>query len=376
MPMRDETRMLLESMDRLFQDKCTRQVVDAAGQGTIPADLWQAISETGVPLAALPESAGGADAEWSDLYYVLRVAGRYAAPIPLAETMLAGWIAAAAGLELTDAPMTVGPVRAGDTLTLERDGNGWRLNGHATRLPYASSAARIVLIADGPDGAMAVMLDGIEGVATTKGRNMAGEPRDSLHFDAHRLAADAAAPIRGGIVRAALYRRGALARATMMSGALERAMDLAVTYAQERQQFGRPISKFQAVQQNLAVLAGQTAAAVAAANLAIESLSCNDPDAEEFAVAIAKTRVGEAATLAAEIAHQVHGAIGFTREYALQLATRRLWSWREEFGPDPEWAARLGRLVCARGPESLWPTLTAAWQEFGQSTAQQPVTSP
>ena len=115
MAMRDETRMLLESMGRLFEDKCTKQVVDLAEKGSFPDDLWRAVSETGVPLAALPESAGGADAEWSDLYAVLRVAGRYAAPIPLAETMLAGWIAAAAGLELTDQPMTVGPVRAGDT---------------------------------------------------------------------------------------------------------------------------------------------------------------------------------------------------------------------------------------------------------------------
>jgi acyl-CoA dehydrogenase len=274
--------------------------------------------------------------------------------------MLAGWIAAAAGLELTDQPMTVGPVRAGDTLTLERDGNGWRLSGRAGRLPYVRAARRIVLIADGPDGEMAVALDGTEGAEHTDGRNMAGEPRDTLAFSGLRLAADAAAPVRGGTTRAALYRRGALARATMMSGALERAMDLAVNYAQERQQFGRPISKFQAVQQNLAVLAGQTAAAVAAANTGIEALSRNDPETEEFRVAIAKTRVGDAATLACEIAHQVHGAIGFTQEYALQLATRRLWSWREEFGPDVEWAARLGNFVCNLGADELWPTLTAS----------------
>lgn len=359
MAMRDETRMLLESIDRLFQDKCTKQVVDAAEKGSFPEDLWRAVSETGVPLAALPESAGGADAEWSDLYAVLRVAGRYAAPIPLAETMLAGWIAAATGLELTDRPMTVGPVRSGDTLTLERDGNGWRLSGRASRLPYTRAAARVVLLADGPDGEMALMLNGTEGAEVAEGRNLAGEPRDTLGFSGLRLSADAAAPVRGSTTRAALYRRGALARATMMSGALERAMDLAVTYAQERQQFGRSISKFQAVQQNLAVLAGQTAAAVAAANVGIELLSRNDSEAEEFRVAIAKTRVGDAATLACEIAHQVHGAIGFTQEYALQLATRRLWSWREEFGPDMEWAARLGRFACARGADELWPTLTA-----------------
>ena len=136
-------------------------------------------------------------------------------------------------------------------------------------------------------------------------------------------------------------------------------MDLAVTYAQERVQFGRPISKFQAVQQNLAVLAGQTAAAVAAANLGIAALSHPDPAREAFLIAVAKTRVGEAATLACEIAHQVHGAIGFTKEYALQLSTRRLWSWREEFGGDPEWAARVGAYVCANGADDFWPMLTA-----------------
>lgn len=358
MALRDETRMLLESMGRLFEDKCTKQVVDAAESGVFASALWQAVAETGVPLAALPESAGGADAEWADLFAALRVAGRFSAPIPLAETMLAGWVAASAGLDTVDGPMTVGPVRAADVLTLERDGNGWRLSGKASRLPYATAAARTVLIADGPDSEMAVVIDGTQGADVAKGKNIANEARDTLTFANVRLPADAVAPLSNGVTRAGLYRRGALARATMMSGALEKAMDLAVTYAQERVQFGRPISKFQAVQQNLAVLAGQTAAAVAAANLGIEALSRNDPEQEEFLVAIAKTRVGEAATLACEIAHQVHGAIGFTKEYALQLSTRRLWSWREEFGPDPEWAAKVGAYICARGADTLWPTLT------------------
>jgi acyl-CoA dehydrogenase len=358
MAIRDETRMLLESMGRLFEDKCTKQVVDAAETGVFAADLWQAVAETGVPLAALPESAGGADAEWSDLYAALRVAGRHSAPIPLAETMLAGWVAASAGLETADGPMTVGPVRATDVLTLDRDGNGWRLSGTASRLPYAAAAARIVLIADGPHEEMAVVLDGVAGADMTRGKNIANEPRDTLTFNAVRIEADSASRLAGGVSRGSLYRRGALARATMMSGALERAMDLAVTYAQERQQFGRPISKFQAVQQNLAVLAGQTAAAVAAANLGIEALSCEDEARQAFLIAVAKTRVGEAATLACEIAHQVHGAIGFTKEYALQLSTRRLWSWREEFGGDPEWAAKIGTYICERGADALWPTLT------------------
>ncbi len=358
MAIRDETRMLLESMSRLFEDHCTKQVADAAETGIFAQNLWDKVAETGVPLAALPESAGGADADWSDLYAALRVAARYAAPIPLAETMLAGWAAASCGLEVSDGPMTIGPVRSSDRLTLTADGNGWRLSGAATRLPYGSTAVRTILIADGPDGEMAAAIDGTGGATVERGRNIANEARDTLTFNQERLSSDQAAPVRMGVSRAALYRRGALARATMMSGALEKAMDLAVNYAQERVQFGRPISKFQAVQQNLAVLAGQTAAAVAAANLGIEALREADHSREEFFIAIAKTRVGEAATLACEIAHQVHGAIGFTKEYALQLSTRRLWSWREEFGGDPEWAARVGAYVCRMGADSLWPTLT------------------
>lgn len=360
MAMRDETRMLLESMNRLFEDKSTKQVIDRAENGGFAHDLWRAVAETGVPLAALPESAGGADAEWSDLFAVLRVAGRFSAPIPLAETMLAGWIAASAGLELSDGPMTVGPVFGRDSLTVVDDGKGWVLSGKATRVPYATQVTKTILIADGPDGEVAVALEGVGGAEVTPGRNIANEARDTLRFSRMRIANDAVGPLRPGVSRGALYRRGALARATMMSGALERAMDLAVGYAQERVQFGRPISKFQAVQQNLAVLAGQTAAAVAAANLAIQALGKVDAERELFLIGIAKTRVGEAATLACEIAHQVHGAIGFTKEYALQLSTRRLWSWREEFGPDPEWAARVGAAACENGADGLWDMLTAA----------------
>jgi acyl-CoA dehydrogenase len=359
MAIRDETRMLLESMNRLFEDKCTKQTIDRSESGTFAHDLWQTVAETGVPLAALPESAGGADAEWSDLYAVLRVAGRFSAPIPLAETMLAGWVAASAGLDLSDGPMTVGPVRGADRLSLTRDGNGWRLSGKASRIPYAAHVARTVLIADSPDGEMAVALEGIGGAQIEPGKNIAGESRDTLTFTNIRLSVDAVGALGQGVSRGALYRRGALARATMMSGALEKAMDLAVGYAQERVQFGRPISKFQAVQQNLAILAGQTAAAVAAANIGIEALGKTTHERETFLIAIAKTRVGEAATLACEIAHQVHGAIGFTKEYALQHSTRRLWSWREEFGSDPEWAARVGSYACANGADSLWDMLTA-----------------
>ena len=121
-------------------------------------------------------------------------------------------------------------------------------------------------------------------------------------------------------------------------------------------QFGRAIGKFQAVQQNLAVLAGQVAAAGAAADIAGEALAGT---ASVLAIASAKVRAGEAAGIGAAIAHQVHGAIGFTAEYGLQLSTRRLWSWRDEFGNEAEWAALIGRHAAAQGADRLWETITA-----------------
>jgi acyl-CoA dehydrogenase len=147
-----------------------------------------------------------------------------------------------------------------------------------------------------------------------------------------------------------------LYRSVQIAGALEHALEYTLLYANERVQFGRPIAKFQAIQHLLAVLAGHTAAASAAADAAVEA-SRLAPD--EFAVAVAKSRTGEAAGKAAEIAHQVHGAMGYTREHNLHYSTRRLWSWRDEFGNESFWQTRLGRMVAARGADALWPMLTA-----------------
>jgi len=130
-----------------------------------------------------------------------------------------------------------------------------------------------------------------------------------------------------------------------------------VRYASERVQFGRPIGRFQAVQQNLAVLAGQAAAATAAAEAAIEATA---QGFASHAIAAAKIRAGEAASLGAAIAHQVHGAIGFTQEYPLNRLTRRLWSWRDEFGNETHWARVLGGAVAAAGAERLWTGITGA----------------
>ena len=166
-----------------------------------------------------------------------------------------------------------------------------------------------------------------------------------------------AAPVKAGVSSSALYRRGALARATMMSGALEKAMDLAVTYAQERHSSGGRSRNSRRCNKTSRCSPARPQPR-SPRPISGSRLCRRRPGTREVSDCGSQARVGEAATLACEIAHQVHGAIGFTKEYTLQLSTRRLWSWREEFGGDPEWAAKVGAYACRRGADALWPTLT------------------
>src|SRR5438105_2692134 len=248
--------IIVDTATRIFGDLCEPQTVNAAEEGRWPEELWNALEESGLTLTWVPDNLGGAGAEMTDGFAVLRVAGRFAAPVPLAETLMAGWLLAQAGISAPPGPMTVAPVHEDGNIQIGVDS---KLRGRARHI-----------------------------------------------------------------------------------------------------QFGRPIAKFQAVQHNLATLAGEVAAAGAAADGAAETIASEGPASERalLDVAVAKVRVGEAASNGAAIAHQVHGAMGFTYEHSLHHATRRLWAWREEFGNETLWAGRLGKLVAEQGAEELWPFLT------------------
>ena len=148
----------------------------------------------------------------------------------------------------------------------------------------------------------------------------------------------------------------AMLLAAKMAGALQGALDLSIEYTRQRQQFGKPLAGFQAIQQQLAVFAEETAAANMAAAAAFRAADRGDA---EFEIACAKLRANQAARIATGIAHQVHGAMGFTAEYRLQHLTRRLWTWGSEHGNERHWADRIGARIAARGPENFWADLTA-----------------
>ncbi|HPO20785.1 MAG TPA: acyl-CoA dehydrogenase family protein [Rubrivivax sp.] len=142
---------------------------------------------------------------------------------------------------------------------------------------------------------------------------------------------------------------GAVVWAAQIVGALERVLELSVAFANQREQFGRPIGKFQAVQHQLAVMAEHVAAARIAAQIGYQGAG---PLPDALQAAVAKARTSEAAALVAPMAHAVHGAIGVTAEFDLQLYTRRLHQWRGEYGSELAWQRVLGRAVLA-APQPL-----------------------
>lgn len=335
--------MLRETASRLFQVHCDTATQRSADQGTWPAALWSAVEEAGLHRALVPEAAGGFGVAIPDALSLLKVAGAHALPVPLAETMLASWLLARAGVPIPDGAMSVGPVRDGETVTL-KDG---RVSATLTRVPWGRDVDHLVLVTDAGVALVAKPAWSVE-----HGENVAREPRDTVQIDGAAVAVGTADVSESDLVAV-----GAAMRTQQIAGALTRLTEMTTQYAQDRVQFGRPIGKFQAVQQNLAVVAGQTAAAVAAADLAAEAVANG---VKILPIAAGKSRAGEAAGIAAGIAHQVHGAIGFTFEHNLHFLTRRLWSWRDEFGKDSVWNALLGRHMARAGGDQVWAEITAA----------------
>ncbi len=358
--MNEMRTLLLDTAHRVFQDHCRVDVILGAEQGAWPAPLWDAVESTGLPLMLAPEALGGSGLAWPDALAVLRVAGSHSLPVPLGEAMLAADLLGQAGIAPPSGPLTVAAAGTQDAPRLTRQGDGWLLSGALRRVPWARHAAGVAVLARYRQAWHVALVDPADAVIE-QGANLAGEPRDTLTCERVPLrvcgALAAAEPDRG------LWMHGALVRAAQMTGALDRALELSVRYAGERVQFGRPIGRFQAIQQQLAVMTGDVAAAGAALQAAGERLE--GPGAWLFA-AIAKVRVSEAAGPAAAVAHQVHGAMGFTYEHSLHLSTRRLWSWREEFGNELEWGERVGQALAARGADALWPLLTETEAGSGQ----------
>ncbi|MDP6375500.1 MAG: acyl-CoA dehydrogenase family protein [Pseudomonadales bacterium] len=307
--MNEITQMLVDSAARMFADGSTKAVLDDVELGVYPQALHDMVVENGFDRIGIAAEGFAT----TDVFELLKSAGRFAVGVPLAEMVLAArWVG-----------------ESGDFVSI-----GVVEGARVAQVPWGRRADRVLALVDG-----AARIGHVCHVTT--GTNIAGEPRDTVTLEAVEEIAVDEGP----------FEMLALSRVALMAGCLERVLDLGLTYAGEREQFGRPISKFQAIQHALAVVAAEVAAAKRAADAAIDALG-----GERFAqeVAAAKARVGEAVGIVAEAVHQVHGAMGFTHEHELHHFTRRLWAWRDEYGNEVFWQRRLGGHLAKLGADHVW----------------------
>lgn len=313
--------MFADAARDVLADQCTPQVVraiEAGGRGAAATTaLWEQLESTGLADALLSEDDGGAGLGLAQVFGVLEQCGAHALPLPLGETLVArallaqagvarpaGSIALARGERLSDGGVRCALVRTGQVAqsVLVQAGGEWRLLG-----TEGAQAAPQALALDAALAWSATQVQAAPGVAV-----------------------DAALDVR--TLQAAVV-------AAQMAGALKAVFDRTLQYANERQQFGRPIGKFQAIQHQLSVISEHAFAARMAAQTGCHAAGFT-PD--RLRVAVAKARASEAALEVAALSHSIHGAIGFTREFDLQLYTRRLHAWRQAAGTESYWHTVLG----------------------------------
>jgi acyl-CoA dehydrogenase len=351
----ESENIVAETAERIFSDLADAQTINNDKKGGWKTPLWQALTEAGLPLSWVPEDCNGSGANLAEGFSVLSAAGRFALAVPLAETMLAGWLLAQARIASPDGKITVAPAGPKDRIALNADGT---LSGRARGVPFAGDAQHIAVLAHGANGLSVALVDAAA-CRIEAGLNLAGDGSDTVTFN--NVAPVTLKPAPDGFDQTALMLMGAVTRSLQIAGSLESMLDISVRYSNERIAFEKKISKFQAVQHNLARLAGETAAAMTAASSAADTIAnaSSFDDAVFLEATSAKIRCAEAAENGAAIAHQVHGAIGYTLEHILHRYTMRALAWRDDFGNESHWAVELGKRIAARGADELWPLVAS-----------------
>ncbi|WP_213575693.1 acyl-CoA dehydrogenase family protein [Rhodococcus sp. USK13] len=311
-------------------------------QTTLPysSEAWDLLGESGLTLLTTPESAGGSGGGITEAALMLDRTGYHALPAPLFETdLLASWLLGLHGTDASSAPMTAvqvdwspGDLRAGKIV----------LN----RVPWGQIASDILVAGDRFVGRIRTADAKIEPVGDLVGEHYADVSVSVEALEVVPTSTD---------TRSEYLTRGAWARSEQICGALERILDLGIAHVTERHQFGRPIGKFQAVQELISRSAGlvTTAKAATAHAAAVVAQEGFDADSSRIAVSIAKIQAGRAATVVSRDIHQAHGAIGFTLDHQLRHFTTRALAWNRDFGTSTQWSKELGRRALGSGM-SVW----------------------
>ncbi|MFM0071627.1 acyl-CoA dehydrogenase [Paraburkholderia sediminicola] len=309
--------MFTEAIEAILRDRATPEAVRVIESGGAPASIWDAVEEAGFLELLTPESAGGAGLPLSAIAPVFSAFGRYAVPVPLAQSIAARPLLRNTGVAAPAGMTTLaGACRRREDGLLE-----------APQVPFGMTCDYVLANVDGD----LLLLDARR--AERKASGVHGSLSGTLSWRRDAVPS----PLGSNGDEVLLF--SAAIHAAAIAGAMDRVFAMTLRYCNDRSQFGKSIGKFQAVQHQLSVMAQHVASAGIASELAFSGAGAVP---ERLATAIAKARTSMAVPLVASTAHALHGAIGVTAEYDLQLYTRRLHEWRMADGSEAFWNRMVG----------------------------------
>lgn len=315
---------------------------------TLNRGLWAELDALGLVRLTSPETSGGSGAGWAEASALIAAAVRHGVRLPLAEhDLLADWLLREVGLD--------GVPRIRTVASLDR-------HGRARFVPWARAVDSVVLVWPAVAGYRAADVP-VERLRIVPGANLIGEPRDTIVLDS--------APLGGVVVpdplAMQLKLKSAMVRAMQITAALNRTLEITVEHAKTRVQFGKPLSRLQAVQRHISDIAGESAVAQAATESALMTAIASDwtDPTLEFLVAVARSCAGHASSVVVRSSHQVHGAIGTTKEHRLHEFTRAALAWRSEYGSLRSWDELLTEAALAAGADGLWTLITGGFRSVG-----------
>ncbi|MEA1852140.1 acyl-CoA dehydrogenase family protein [Cytobacillus sp. FSL W7-1323] len=343
---------IYDSASKFLKKQSTQDLLEKGQKGLFDDELWASLNDMGLTGVNIPEAYGGVGGDYEDGFTVIRLVGQYPIPLPLPETLISKWILSQYEMKIThDQPLSF-HFNEQNPLEVRKHNGNYILSGEALNVPWGRVAKEIVALAKCQNEWMMVLLPVNESKIHEQ-VNLAGEPRDSLIFHDIHIGDSAIKIIEDCESKKIVEQLYALAKAAMLAGISERVVQECLSYASERKQFGKNLYRFQAVQQHISLLVGETAACLAAVNNAVEMLQGSY---DSLSIMLTKIKVSAVAGDIAMTAHQLHGAIGMTYEHTLHHLTKRLWSWRDEAGNERYWQGELSTYI-AHSPVTIWSLL-------------------
>lgn len=326
--------------------------------------LWKEMGELGWTGLAFPEAYGGVGAGFLELCLLIEEMGRAQVPSPFVATVAccglpiarfgtdeqkAGWLGGIARGRVFSYVRAAPGCRwgaPGSDVTAYATGDGFELEGTAMFVPYARAADDLLVVAQHgePQDLTVLVVDATSPGITREPLDVVGTDRvcrvgfDRVAVPAGRVIGDAGA---GRRVVDAITGFGTAATCAEMVGGAQGVLEMTVSYATQRHQFGSPIGAFQAVQHHCADMAIDVLSSRFIAYEAIWRLSEGDDATQE--VQLAKAWVSDAYQRVCDAGHQVHGAIGFTAEHPLHFFLRHSLAAAMTFGDGDFHTERIAR---------------------------------